>query len=209
MEEGDNDPLRVIFNRVFWAFNSCIEGFKYCKPLVQVDRTFLTSKYRSTLLTAIRQNGSRNNFPLAFAIVESETREAWMWFLHYLRRHVTPQPNLCIISDRGTSLLAALQSERVGWNGSNVSSMYCIRHIASNFNKQFKKLDLKKQVINMGMFLPISCIVSLLYYIFTISITHCFIFWHRIWDEENMIWSKVARNASKVSTSSRLVGSNS
>ena len=43
----------------------------------------------------------------------SERKEAWMWFLHYLRRYVTPQPNLCIISGRGTCLLATLQSEQV------------------------------------------------------------------------------------------------
>ncbi|XP_006596832.1 uncharacterized protein [Glycine max] len=137
MEEGDDDPPRVIFNHVFWAFNPCIEGFKYCKPLAQVDGTFLTGKYHGTLLTAIRQDGSRNNFPIAFEIVESETKEAWMWFLHYLRRYVTPQPNLCIISDRGTVFLAASQLEHVGWNGPDVSFVYCIRHITSNFNKQF------------------------------------------------------------------------
>jgi len=104
---------------------------------VQVDGIFLTEKYRSTLLTAIGQDGNRNNFSLAFPIVESESKEGWMWFLHYLRRYATPQPNLCIISNRGTGLLAILQLERVGWTGPNVSSMYCIRHIASNFKKQF------------------------------------------------------------------------
>jgi len=134
IEEGDDDPPRVILNRVFWAFNPYIEGFKYCKPLVQVDETFLTGKYHGTLLTTI-EHGSRNNFPLAFTIVESETKEAWMWFLHYLRRYVTLQPNLCIILGRGTGLLVALQFERVGWNGPDVSSVYCIHHIASNFNK--------------------------------------------------------------------------
>ncbi|KAH1215601.1 hypothetical protein GmHk_13G036700 [Glycine max] len=149
MEEGDNDLPRVILNHVFWAFNPCIEGFKYCKPLVQVDETFLIGKYRGTLLTVIGQDGSRNNFSLAFAIVESETKEAWMWFLHYLQRYITPQPNLCIISNRETSLLAALQFECVGWNGPDVSSVYCIRHIASNFNKQFKNVDLKKQMRNL------------------------------------------------------------
>lgn len=51
---------------------------------MQVDGTFLTGKYNDTLLTAIGQDGSRDNFPLAFAIVESETKEAWIWFLHYL-----------------------------------------------------------------------------------------------------------------------------
>ncbi|KAL5153427.1 hypothetical protein HKD37_19G052972 [Glycine soja] len=99
MEGGEDESPRVILN------HPCIEGFQYCKPIVQVDKTFLTRKYC---------DGRRNNFPLAFAIIKSETKEAWMWFLHYLRRHVTPQLNFCIISDRGTGLLAALQSERVG-----------------------------------------------------------------------------------------------
>ena len=57
-------------------------------------------------------------------------------------------------------MLVALQSKRVGWNGPDVLFVYCIRHIASNFNKQFKNVDLKKQVINMGMFLPISCFIT-------------------------------------------------
>jgi len=62
--------------RCFWAFGPCIEGFKYCKPVVQVDGTFLTGKYHATLLTTIAQDGNRNIFPLAFAIVEGETKEA-------------------------------------------------------------------------------------------------------------------------------------
>jgi len=49
---------------------------------VQVDETFLIEMYRGTFLIAIGQDGSRNNFLLVFAIVESETEEAWMWFLH-------------------------------------------------------------------------------------------------------------------------------
>ena len=98
MEDGEDESPRVILDHVFWAFKSCIEGFQYCKSIVQVDGTFLTEKYRGTLLTAIGQDGSRNNFSLAFTIVESETKEVWMWFLHYLKRYVTPQPNLCIIS---------------------------------------------------------------------------------------------------------------
>jgi len=62
--------------RCFWAFGPCIEDFKYCKLVVQVDGTFLTGKYHATLLTTIAQDGNRNIFPLAFAIVEGETKEA-------------------------------------------------------------------------------------------------------------------------------------
>jgi len=84
MKKGEDKSPRVILNRVFWALNLCIECFKYCKPIVQVDETFLTDKNRGTLLTVIGQDGSRNNFPLVFAILESETKETWMWILHYL-----------------------------------------------------------------------------------------------------------------------------
>jgi len=65
-----------ILERVFWAFKPCTYRFSYCKPIVQVDGTFLTGKYHATLLTAISQDGNRNIFPLAFAIVEGETKEA-------------------------------------------------------------------------------------------------------------------------------------
>ena len=37
MEDGEDKSPRVILNHVFWAFNPCIEGFKYCKPIVQVN----------------------------------------------------------------------------------------------------------------------------------------------------------------------------
>nr|XP_007149706.1 hypothetical protein PHAVU_005G092300g [Phaseolus vulgaris]ESW21700.1 hypothetical protein PHAVU_005G092300g [Phaseolus vulgaris] len=52
------DNSCYIFKRVFWAFKFCIDGFNYCKPIVQVDRTFLTGKYHRTLLTAISQNNN-------------------------------------------------------------------------------------------------------------------------------------------------------
>jgi len=53
MEDGEDDFSKVILNRVFGAFKPCIEGFQYCKPIVQVDDTFLTENYHGTLLTTI------------------------------------------------------------------------------------------------------------------------------------------------------------
>jgi len=78
--DGFEDPSTNILDRVFWAFKPCIDDFNYCKPIVQVDGTFLTGKYLGTLLTAISRNGNRNIFPLAFAIVEGERKEAMIWF---------------------------------------------------------------------------------------------------------------------------------
>ena len=137
-------------DRVFWSFKPCIDGFNFCKPVVQVDGTFLTERYHGTLLTATAQDGNRNIFPLAFAIVEGETREALIWFFQLLRQYVTPQPKLCMITDRGIVIISTLQSEEVGWEGDDLVSVYCIRHIASNFNKKFKNAELKRQLTNMG-----------------------------------------------------------
>jgi len=52
------------------------DSFKFCKPVVQVDKTFLYGKYRGTLLVAVAQDGRNNILPIAFAIIEGETAEA-------------------------------------------------------------------------------------------------------------------------------------
>ncbi|XP_019430567.1 PREDICTED: uncharacterized protein LOC109337933 [Lupinus angustifolius] len=135
----------LILDRVFWAFKPCIEGFAFCKPILHVDGTFFTGKYTGKLLITSSQDGNRRIFPVAFVIVEGETKEAFEWFSYNLRIYVTPQPNICIISDRGTSLLDALRTELPQW--CDIQSLYCIRHVASNFNKEFRDNDMKQKVI--------------------------------------------------------------
>ncbi|XP_015946224.1 uncharacterized protein LOC107471290 [Arachis duranensis] len=80
----------VMFHRVFWTFPTCIKAFKHCKPLIFIDGTHLYGKYSGTLLMAIAQDGNANILPIIVAIVEGETKEAWSFFLSYLREHVTP-----------------------------------------------------------------------------------------------------------------------
>ncbi|XP_073223351.1 uncharacterized protein [Cicer arietinum] len=66
----------TIFHRLFWAYVPCISAFKFCKPIVQVDGTWLYDKYNGTLLVAIAQDGNDNIIPIAYALVEGETKEA-------------------------------------------------------------------------------------------------------------------------------------
>ena len=66
----DNDagvygrPNIRTFQRVFWAFKPCIEGFNHYKPIIAIDGTHLYGKYRHTLLTAIAQDSDKEIFPL-------------------------------------------------------------------------------------------------------------------------------------------------
>jgi len=112
---GNNCTICHILERVFWAFKPCIDGFNYFKSIVQVHETFLTGKYHGTLLTTISQDGNRKIFPLTFAIVEEETKQAMIWFFQLLRTYVTPQPNVCLITNKGSIILSPLQSPKVGW----------------------------------------------------------------------------------------------
>jgi len=65
------------FHRVFWTCGQCKETFKYYKPIIQVDGTFLCAKYHGTLLMATTQDGNSHVLSLAFAVVEGETLIAW------------------------------------------------------------------------------------------------------------------------------------
>jgi len=118
------------FRRVFWTFKSCIDGFLFCKPIVQVDGTFLYGRYRGTLLVAIAQDSRNNIFPIAFAIVEGETVEVWFFFLKNLRTHVTTQQNLCLMSDCHNSISATSNRPSSGWTKANCVQVFCIQHIA-------------------------------------------------------------------------------
>ncbi|KAH7865210.1 hypothetical protein Vadar_003723 [Vaccinium darrowii] len=90
----------VIFDQVFWAFAPAIEGFQHYCLVICIDGTFLTGKYRGVMLIALSQDAENQIFPIAFAIVERETKESWGWFLDCLRCYVTKHARLCLISNR-------------------------------------------------------------------------------------------------------------
>ncbi|XP_050918592.1 uncharacterized protein LOC127136029 [Lathyrus oleraceus] len=148
--EGTQISGARVFHRLFGAFQPCIKGFAFCKPVVQVDGTWLYGKYRGTLLMVVAQDGNRNIFPITFALVEGETGEAWSFFLRNLRMHVTSQPNLCLISDRHESIKSSYNNPDNGWQHPPSSHVYCIRHIAQNFMREFRDKELRKKIINMG-----------------------------------------------------------
>ncbi|KAI5394026.1 hypothetical protein KIW84_060931 [Lathyrus oleraceus] len=79
----NKDPsVKVIESlSLFWAFDPCIKGFAFYKPIIQIAGTCLYSKYRGTLLMAVAQDDNNNVFPIAFALVEGETAGGWGFFL--------------------------------------------------------------------------------------------------------------------------------
>ncbi|KAL5150038.1 hypothetical protein HKD37_13G036747 [Glycine soja] len=127
-----------------------VEAFKYCKPIIQVDDTHLYGKYRGTLLMATSQDENGGVLPLAFAVVEGETLTAWSWFLEHLREHVTDKNGICLISDRHVSIKSVVANEALGWQPPHGYHVYCVRHIANNFNRKFNNAKQKEMLKKLG-----------------------------------------------------------
>ena len=90
----------------FWSFGCMIEAFKHCRPVLCVDGTFLTGMYKGQLLTCIGVDANDKVVPIAFAFVESENAESWLWFLSLIKRAVVcERPNVCVLHDRHKGIL--------------------------------------------------------------------------------------------------------
>lgn len=95
------------FLRFFWAFRPCIHSYKsHMRKIICVDGTYLTSKYFGTLLAVCRCDAQNHIFPITFAIVESENKDSWTWFLTQMRDEIiNMKTNIVIISDRWKGLM--------------------------------------------------------------------------------------------------------
>ena len=66
-----------VLQYAFFAFAATIKAFRYCRPIICLDGTFLTGKYKGQILSAIGVDGNNQVLPLGFAFVESENGDSW------------------------------------------------------------------------------------------------------------------------------------
>ncbi|WVZ82102.1 hypothetical protein U9M48_029404 [Paspalum notatum var. saurae] len=136
-----------VLHSIFWALAQCIHAFHYCRPVLCVKGTPLCGRYQGVLLTALALDANDCQIPVAFAIVESETKETWLWFLRNMKQAVVRErAGVCIIHDCKVELVSALDDiqnnpeEPHPWK--DVRSRWCMLHLAENFLASFgdKKL---------------------------------------------------------------------
>ena len=95
--------------RAFFCICVCVRAFQCCLPVICIDDTFLTGRYKCQIHTAIRVDCNNQIVPLAFAFVENENLDSWYWFLERVKVHiVAARPDVCLISDRHAGLLQSI-----------------------------------------------------------------------------------------------------
>jgi len=111
-----NGVYKHVLQRVFWCFPQCAESFQYCRPVILVDATFLTGKYKGALMMAVAVDSKKQLVPLAFALTEGENNGSWSWFMKLVRRYVLgPSRQVCMISDRHYGLLNCVKEHMDGF----------------------------------------------------------------------------------------------
>ncbi|KAI4310883.1 hypothetical protein MLD38_035829 [Melastoma candidum] len=110
-------------------------------PLLEIDRVDLKGKYLGSLFCAAAVDADDSLFPLAVAVVDSETDENWMWFMSELRKllgvNTENMPRLTILSKRHRGLVEAVETHfPSSFHG------FCLRYVSENFRDTFKNTKL-------------------------------------------------------------------
>jgi hypothetical protein len=89
----------------FKSFYFCLEGRKRgfltsCRPFIGVDGCHLKTKHGGILLIAVGRDANDQYYPLAFGVVENETKDSWRWFLTLLLEDIGREKRWVFISDQ-------------------------------------------------------------------------------------------------------------
>ncbi|CAK8576283.1 unnamed protein product [Lathyrus sativus] len=80
-------------------------------------------------MSAIGRDGNNQIFPIAYAMVEAETKDSWEWFLQLLLEDLSAfnQRVYGFISDRQKRLVPVIQSIIA-----HVEQRLCVKHLYGN-----------------------------------------------------------------------------
>jgi hypothetical protein len=135
-------PGKHVLQRAFLALGPAIAAFKHYRPIICIDSTFLTGKYKDTILTAVAADGNNQLLSLAISFAEGENGDSWYWFLERLKQIVVGDvSDVCVIHDSHKGILQAISDIKEGsqehyraaqWP--DVHSRWCMRHMGANFH---------------------------------------------------------------------------
>ena len=109
-----------------------------CRPIIGLDWCHIKGHHTGQLLSAVGVDANNGMFPIAFAVVESEGKATWTWFLKWLQIDLSIENGYhwTFITDKQKGLKEALTGI---WEEGSVMAehRHCARHLQSNFTKVY------------------------------------------------------------------------
>nr|KAJ0219418.1 hypothetical protein LSAT_V11C300120670 [Lactuca sativa] len=133
-EPNPNAETRT-FKRIYICLGPLKKEFAAGRrDFLGLDGAFMKGPYPGQILSAMGIDGNNGTYPLAYAVVESESTNSWTWFLTCLEDDLGLGTNFYIYDRQAKAKLFPCAEHR-----------YCLRHIHENMKatwrgKQFKDL---------------------------------------------------------------------
>ncbi|RZC51945.1 hypothetical protein C5167_020371 [Papaver somniferum] len=102
------------------------KGYRFIRPMLYCDATFLNGRFKGTVMAATGVNGNQGFFPFAYALVPREDIEGWEWFMENLQHCVDSRP-ITFITDRHERLKQSIPKYFP-----NSYHSYCFHHLKNN-----------------------------------------------------------------------------
>ncbi|KAI5338294.1 hypothetical protein L3X38_017565 [Prunus dulcis] len=114
-----------------------LDGFR---PVIGVDGCHVKGPCPGQILTVVGVDVNNGSFPIAYAVVEIEIKQSWIWFLRLLIEDlkITNGSSYVFISDKQKGLIPAIETALP-----TAEHMMCVRHLYNNFRSSHSGLALK------------------------------------------------------------------
>ncbi|CAL9010838.1 unnamed protein product [Prunus brigantina] len=132
---------KPVFERIYVCLEACKRGFLAgCRPLIGIDGCHLKGPYTGQVLTAVGVDGNNGLYPVAYAVVEVESKSSWIWFLQLLIEDLQIENGKAwvFMSDKQKGLIPAIETLLP-----TAEDRMCVRHLYSNFRTEHGGLALK------------------------------------------------------------------
>ena len=130
-----------MFKRMYICFGGLKHGFKLgCRKVIGLDGTHIKNSYKGQILTAVGVDPNNCMYPVAYAVVEAENHNSWLWFLKLLA------DDLSLDSGIGWTLISDRQKDLLNFVASLLpcaEHRFCVRHMHNNFKQKFPGNSLK------------------------------------------------------------------
>ena len=124
------------FEKLFFAISSGVVNASLCKPVVVLDACHTRHQYGGVIMMACAQDAENSIYPLALALVATETKALWTFFLENLKK-VFPaieQEKWVFVHDNEKGLNGAQKKVFPG----STNSM-CVFHLKKNLGNRCNK----------------------------------------------------------------------
>ena len=83
--DRESQPGKTLFVYFYVCFDALKRGWlEGCRKIIGFDGCFLKGSCEGELLVIVGRNGNQQMFPIAWAVVDTETKHSWSFFLKYL-----------------------------------------------------------------------------------------------------------------------------